>query len=180
MHSCALCCIHLNFIAFYVDAFLICCMLTHLFALQRIHVCCILVRCINMHSYALHLLHHNAFSIWCIYVHFYASIIRCISILCCIIMHLEHVIHSCALPCIYTHSSACTCVAFWCILTMMHSCALPYVCILNVMHLRELLCMQMRCILMHSNYDAFMCINSYSSSRRRNFPTWNMRHARRW
>ena len=62
---------------------------------------------------------------------------------------------------------------------VIHSCALPYVCILNVMHLRAFQCMQMRCILMHSNYDAFMCINSYSSSRRRNFPIWNMRHARR-
>ena len=50
---------------------------------------------------------------------------------------------------------------------VIHSCALPYVCILNVMHFCAFLCMQMRCILMHSNYDAFMCINSYSSSRRR-------------
>ena len=50
---------------------------------------------------------------------------------------------------------------------MMHSYALPYVCILHVMHLHAFRCMQMRCILTHSNYDAFMCINSYSSSRRR-------------
>ena len=153
MHSCAFCCIHLNFIAFYVDAFLICCMRTHSFAYWRIHVGCILVRCINVHLPALHLLHNNAFSIWCISLHFNASRIRCISFLCCIIMHLEHV---------------------------MHSCALPYVCILYVMHVSAFRCMQMRCILMHSYYDAFTCINSYSTLRRRNFPTWNMRHARRW
>jgi len=141
LHSLAFQCIQQNFIAFYFDAFLICCMLTHSFAFWRIHVGCILVRCINVHLPALHLLHHNAFSIWCISMHFYASIIRCISILCCIIMHLVHVIHS------------------W---------ALPYVCILNMMHMSAFRCMLMRCILMHSNYDAFMCINSYSSSRRRN------------
>ena len=116
-------------------------MLTHSFAFRRIHVGCILVRCIDVHLPALHLLHHNAFSIWCIYMHYHASIIRCISILCCIIMHLVHVIHSCALP---------------------------YVCILYVMHISAFKCMLMRCILMHSYYDAFMCINSYSSSRRRN------------
>jgi hypothetical protein len=141
LHSCAFQCIQQNFIAFYFDAFLICCMLTHSFAFWRIHVGCILVRCISVHLPALHLLHHNAFSIWCISMHFHASIIRCISILCCIIMHLVHVIHS------------------W---------ALPYVCILNMMHISAFRCMLMRCILMHSNYDAFMCINSYSSSRRRN------------
>jgi hypothetical protein len=74
-------------------------------------------------------------------MHYHASIIRCISILCCIIMHLVHVIHSSALP---------------------------YVCILYVMHISAFRCMLMRCIRMHSNYDAFMCMNSYSSSRRRN------------
>jgi hypothetical protein len=142
LHSCAFQCIQQNFIAFYFDAFLICCMLTHSFACRCIHVGCILVRCINVHLPACHLLHHNAFSIWCISMHFYASIIRCISILCCIIMHLVHVIHS------------------W---------ALPYVCILNMMHISAFRCMLMRCILMHSNYDALMCINSYSSSRKRNF-----------
>jgi hypothetical protein len=144
LHSCAFQCIQQNFIAFYFDAFLICCMLTHSFAFWRIHVGCILVRCISVHLPALHLLHHNAFSIWCISMHFHASIIRCISILCCIIMHLVHVIHS------------------W---------ALPYVCILNMMHISAFRCMLMRCILMHSNYDAFMCINSYSSSRKGNI-TW--------
>ena len=51
---------------------------------------------------------------------------------------------------------------------VIHSCALPYVCILYVMHISAFRCMFMRCILMHSNYDAFMCINSYSSSWRRN------------
>jgi hypothetical protein len=115
-------------------------MLKHYLAFERIHVSCILVRCINMHSPALHLLHHNAFSIWCIYMHYYASIIRCICIHCCIIMHLVHV---------------------------MHLCALPYACILNVMHTNAFGCMQMRCIRMHSDYDAFMCINPYSSPRRR-------------
>ena len=114
-------------------------MLTHAFAFERIHVSCILVRCINMHSPALHLLHHNAFSIWCIYMHYHASIIRCICILCCIIMHLVHV---------------------------MHSCALPYACILNVMHTNAFGCMQMRCIQMHSNYDAFMCITVFMHSER--------------
>jgi hypothetical protein len=74
-------------------------------------------------------------------MHYHASLIRCISILCCIILHLVNVIHSCALP---------------------------YVCILYVMHISAFKCMLMRCILMHSYYDAFMCINSYSSSRRRN------------
>ena len=112
-------------------------MLTHAFAFERIHVSCILVRCINMHSPALHLLHHNAFSIWCIYMHYHASIIRCICILCCIIMHLVHV---------------------------MHSCALPYACILNVMHTNAFGCMQMRCIQMHSDYDAFMCITVFMHS----------------
>jgi len=141
LHSRAFWCIQQNFIAFYFDAFLICCMLTHSFAFRRIHVGCILVQCISVHLPALHLLHHNAFSIWCISMHFHASIIRCISILCCIIMHLVHVIHS------------------W---------ALPYVCILNMMHISAFRCMLMRCILMHSNYDAFMCINSYSSSRKGN------------
>jgi hypothetical protein len=141
LHSRAFWCIQQNFIAFYFDAFLICCMLTHSFAFRRIHVGCILVQCINVHLPALHLLHHNAFSIWCIIMHYHASIIRCISILCCIILHLVHEIHSCALA---------------------------YVCILYVMHISAFRCMLMRCILMHSNYDAFMCINSYSSSRRRN------------
>ena len=41
---------------------------------------------------------------------------------------------------------------------VIHSCALPYVCILNVMHISAFRCIHMRCILMHSNYDAFMCI----------------------
>ena len=41
---------------------------------------------------------------------------------------------------------------------MMHSCALPYGCILNVMHLRALQCIQMSCILMHSDHDAFIRI----------------------
>ena len=70
-------------------------------------------------------------------MHYHASIIRCICILCCIIMHLVHV---------------------------MHSCALPYACILNVMHTNAFGCMQMRCIQMHSNYDAFMCITVFMHS----------------
>ena len=153
MHSRAFQCIQQNFIAFHFDAFLICCMLTHSFAFRRIHVGCILVRCIYVHLPALHLLHHTAFSIWCIYMHYHASIIRCISILCCIIMHLVHVIHS------------------W---------ALPYVCILNMMHISAFRCMLMRCILMHSNYDAFMCINSYSSSRKGSMPDLDAPRAARW
>ena len=139
MHSHAFWCIQQNFIAFYFVAFLICCMLTHSYAFWRIHVRCILVRCISMHSHALHLLHHNAFNIWCICMHYYASKIRCISFLCCIIMHLVHV---------------------------MHSCALPYVCILNVMHIHAFRCIRMRCIRMHSDSDAFMCITVCMHSER--------------
>ena len=48
----------------------------------------------------------------------------------------------------------------------MHSCALPYVCILNVMHIDAFKCMHMRCIMMHSNYDAFMCITVCMHSER--------------
>jgi hypothetical protein len=63
-------------------------------------------------------------------MHYYASIIRCISILCCIIMHLVHVIHSCALPyvCILyvMHISAFRCMLMRCILTMMHSCVFVF------------------------------------------------------
>ena len=75
-------------------------------------------------------------------MHFYASIIRCISFLCCIFMHLVHVIHSSALS---------------------------YVCILNLMHISAFGCMQMRCILMHSDYDAFMCIIVCMHSKRDTF-----------
>ena len=51
---------------------------------------------------------------------------------------------------------------------VIHSCALPYVCILNVMHISAFRCMHMRCILMHSNYmyDAFMCITVCMHSER--------------
>ena len=80
-----------------------------------------------MHLPALHLLHHNAFSIWCIYMHYHASIIRCISILCCIIMHLVHVIHSCALPyvCILyvMHISAFTCLLHFRSVLRVHFCS---------------------------------------------------------
>ena len=49
---------------------------------------------------------------------------------------------------------------------VIHSCALPYVCILNVMHLNAFRCIHMRCILMHSDYDAFMCITVCMHSER--------------
>ena len=48
----------------------------------------------------------------------------------------------------------------------MHLCALSYVCILNVMHINAFKCMHMRCIMMHSNYDAFMCITVWMHSER--------------
>ena len=41
-----------------------------------------------------------------------------------------------------------------------------YVCILNVMHLNAFRCIHMRCILMHSDYDAFMCITVCMHSER--------------
>ena len=57
---------------------------------------------------------------------------------------------------------------------VIHSCALPYVCILNVMHISAFRCMHMRCILMHSNYDAFMCITVCMHSERDAFTRISM------
>ena len=156
-------CIHVHFYASYVGCIFIACCI-HVHPMHKMHSCAFLVCCI------LYMSHCNAF--WCILslMHF-----RMCCIWCTWYIHVHCRMCAFWTWCIQAHLGAFTCVAFWCILIMMHSCALPYVCILNVMHLRAFLCMQMRCILMHSNYDAFMCINSYSSSRRR-----NMRHARRW
>ena len=95
-----------------------------------------------------------------------SAALSCIWCMWCI--HVHYRMYAFWTWCIYMHLDAFECVAFACIPTLMHSCALPYVCILNEIHIDAFQCMQVCCILMHSNYDAFMCINSYSSPRRRN------------
>jgi hypothetical protein len=110
--------------------------------------------CISTYSCRL----HSGTMHWCAFtcITFVAS--QCI----------QYLVHLDALLCIYNTMHFHPLLHYLAFGDVMHSCALPYVCILYVMHISAFRCMCMRCILMHSNYDAFMCINSYSSSWRRN------------